>query len=251
MWGTRLSLAVGFSAALIAASIGAAIGIIAGLFRRPHRQPDHARRRYADGLSLYPAGSGHRRGPRPRPDERADRGCRRQRAVLRAQHPRHHRGHRAQGIRRCGETVGPGPFRHHHRRDPAQRPARHRHRHVHHRGLDDPGDRRAVVPRPRQPAAAGRSRIDAGRGAGGADHLTPHLDRSRRDDPDHRDVDQPAGRRRARCARSAPAFRCAVAARWRPRWWTAARCPRSAPTASCRSTIWKPSSMSAAASTAR
>ncbi len=32
MWGTRLSLAVGFSAALIAASIGAAIGIIAGYF---------------------------------------------------------------------------------------------------------------------------------------------------------------------------------------------------------------------------
>ena len=32
MWGTRLSLAVGFAAALIAATIGAAIGIVAGYF---------------------------------------------------------------------------------------------------------------------------------------------------------------------------------------------------------------------------
>ena len=32
LWGTRLSLAVGFSAALIAATIGAAIGVIAGFY---------------------------------------------------------------------------------------------------------------------------------------------------------------------------------------------------------------------------
>ena len=32
MWGTRLSLAVGFAAALVAATLGAAIGIIAGYY---------------------------------------------------------------------------------------------------------------------------------------------------------------------------------------------------------------------------
>ena len=32
LWGTRLSLAVGFAAAIVAATLGAAIGIIAGFY---------------------------------------------------------------------------------------------------------------------------------------------------------------------------------------------------------------------------
>ena len=53
-----------------------------GLLRRADRQRHHARRRHADGVSLHPAGARHRRGPRPRPDQRIDRGRGRQHPVF-------------------------------------------------------------------------------------------------------------------------------------------------------------------------
>ena len=195
MWGTRLSLAVGFAAAVIAATIGAAIGIIAGYYGGRTDNVIMRGRRHADGLSLHPAGAGHRRSTRPRADERADRGGRRQHPLLRTEHPRGHRGHRQQGIRRRGQACRHVGREDHRDRGPAQRDPGHRHRHVHHRGLDDPRDGGAVVPGPRQPAAAGRSGVHAGRGALGADHQSAHLHRAGPDDPGDRDGHQPAGRR--------------------------------------------------------
>lgn len=51
MWGTRLSLAVGFAAALIAATIGAAIGIIAGFYGG---RTDNVIMRGVDMLMAFP-----------------------------------------------------------------------------------------------------------------------------------------------------------------------------------------------------
>ena len=66
-----------------------------GLLRWPGRQHHHARRRYADGLSLYPIGIGHCCRPWARSYERADRGGCGQRAVLCAQYSRGNGGDRA------------------------------------------------------------------------------------------------------------------------------------------------------------
>ena len=68
------------------------------------------------------------------------------------------------------------------RRDPAQRPAGDHHHHVDHHRLDDPGDRRPLLPRARRPAAAGRSRLDARRRAQDPVHRAACLDHSRPDD---------------------------------------------------------------------
>ncbi|WP_284266450.1 dipeptide/oligopeptide/nickel ABC transporter permease/ATP-binding protein [Roseicyclus amphidinii] len=51
MWGTRLSLAVGFAAALVAASIGAAIGIVAGYYGG---RTDNVIMRGVDMLMAFP-----------------------------------------------------------------------------------------------------------------------------------------------------------------------------------------------------
>jgi peptide/nickel transport system permease protein len=51
MWGTRLSLAVGFAAALVAATIGSAIGILAGYFGR---RTDNIIIRGVDMLMAFP-----------------------------------------------------------------------------------------------------------------------------------------------------------------------------------------------------
>ncbi|MEH6728242.1 MAG: ABC transporter permease, partial [Hyphomicrobiales bacterium] len=51
MWGTRLSLAVGFAAAIIAAIIGSAIGIIAGYFAG---RTDNIIMRFVDMLMAFP-----------------------------------------------------------------------------------------------------------------------------------------------------------------------------------------------------
>ena len=51
MWGTRLSLAVGFAAAVIAATIGAAIGIIAGFYGG---RADNVIMRGVDMLMAFP-----------------------------------------------------------------------------------------------------------------------------------------------------------------------------------------------------
>ena len=51
MWGTRLSLAVGFAAAFIAATIGAAIGIISGYYRG---RTDNIIMRFVDVLMAFP-----------------------------------------------------------------------------------------------------------------------------------------------------------------------------------------------------
>jgi peptide/nickel transport system permease protein len=51
MWGTRLSLAVGFAAALVAATIGAAIGIVAGYYGG---RTDNVIMRGVDMLMAFP-----------------------------------------------------------------------------------------------------------------------------------------------------------------------------------------------------
>ena len=43
MYGARVSLIVGFSAALVAMLIGGAVGVLVRLFRRPHRHAPDAR----------------------------------------------------------------------------------------------------------------------------------------------------------------------------------------------------------------
>jgi hypothetical protein len=212
MWGTRLSLAVGFAAAIIAATHRRRHRHHRGLLRRAHRQRHHARRRHADGLSLHPAGAGHRRGAGARPDERADRGGGRQHPVFRPEYQGHHGRHREQGIRGRRQARGHVGREDHRDGGPAQRYPRHRHRHVDDHRLDDPGDGGAQLPRPGLAAAAGRSRLHAGRGALGADHQPAYLHRAGRDDPDHRHGDQPSGRRGARRARPPAEIRRAVPA---------------------------------------
>ncbi len=87
MWGTRLSLAVGFAAAIVAATLGAAIGIIAGFYGGHARQHHHARCRYVDGVSLYPSGAGDCGGAGSGAVQCAGRGGGGQCSVFRAQYP--------------------------------------------------------------------------------------------------------------------------------------------------------------------
>jgi hypothetical protein len=206
MWGTRLSLAVGFAAAIIAATLGAAIGIVAGYYGG---RTDNVIMRGVDMLMAFPyillalaivaaLGPGLMNALI---------------AVAAVNIPFFARNIRGvtvsiaqQGVRRRGQARRHVGRADHPDRDPAQRDPGDRDRHVDDHRLDDPGDGGAVVPRARLAAAAGRSGLDAGRGALGADHQSAHLRRAGRDDPDHRDGDQPAGRRGARRARPAAAL---------------------------------------------
>jgi peptide/nickel transport system permease protein len=207
MWGTRLSLAVGFAAAIIAATIGAAIGIIAGYYGG---RTDNVIMRGVDMLMAFPyillalaivaaLGPGLMNALI---------------AVAAVNIPFF-----ARNIR--GITVG---IAHKEFVDAAK--------------LSGMSDARIILTEilPNvvpviviamsttvgwmiletaglsflglgSPAAAGRSGLHAGRGALGADHQPAHLHRAGRDDPDHRHGDQPAGRRGARRARPAAEIR--------------------------------------------
>ena len=104
MWGTRLSLAVGFAAAVIAATIGAAIGIIAGYYGG---RTDNVIMRGVDMLMAFPyillalaivaaLGPGLMNALIAVAAVNIP--------FLRPQHPRGDRGHREQGIRRRGQA---------------------------------------------------------------------------------------------------------------------------------------------------
>ena len=56
IWGTRVSLAVGLSATIIAAFFGSLLGLVAGYAGGRVDAMIMRRDRYGDGLSIYPAG---------------------------------------------------------------------------------------------------------------------------------------------------------------------------------------------------
>jgi hypothetical protein len=148
----------------VAAFFGSTIGSSPAI-SADHRQRADARHRHADGLSLHPAGAGHRRRLGPGLMNALY-------AIAIVNIPFFARNIRgvtlglvAARVHRRGPALRQGRHPHPVLRAPAQRAAGDRHHHVDHGRLDDPRDRRALLPRPRRPAAAGRSRLDARRRA--------------------------------------------------------------------------------------